>query len=376
VYVFGRGSDGEWLQRARLVPPQPAVFNEDSQIKNVSISADGNTVVVGMPDYFPYLIDEEAYDEISGEVFVYRFNGTTWVRSRLPSGARGSFGRWVSINDAGDLIALSRGESYDPAKPRHVVLYRNINGSWQAVRSFPASYPTFCDRHALSADGSTLVQSCILSSTSSPQVLRTYLRTWSGPNWTVREDIPLEFAGSSGVALPGAGLAVDGTGSTIAVNTRDENAGTVEGTERFEVQVFHRDGTYSKVAALLPGPWNTDYSRMLYGNRIALSDDGGTLAVADPSDNGAGKGPRAAPLNPTTTHNGAIYVYRLRNTWLLANMVKPNTGVEGSLGQEVALSANGQTLIVGSGAESSTAQGIGGDWTEGYTHASGAVWMY
>jgi hypothetical protein len=42
----------------------------------------------------------------------------------------------------------------------------------------------------------------------------------------------------------------------------------------------------------------------------------------------------------------------------------------------VALSANGQTLIVGSNAESSTAHGIGGDWTEGYSQASGAVWMY
>jgi len=35
-------------------------------------------------------------------------------------------------------------------------------------------------------------------------------------------------------------------------------------------------------------------------------------------------GPRAAPLKPATDRSGAVYLYRLRNTLRLANMVKPN----------------------------------------------------
>jgi hypothetical protein len=56
---------------------------------NVGISADGNTVVLGMPQYF-----HQEFDEDSGEVFVFHFNGTSWTRTRLSSGSRGAFGRW------------------------------------------------------------------------------------------------------------------------------------------------------------------------------------------------------------------------------------------------------------------------------------------
>jgi hypothetical protein len=378
VYVFRRGSNGEWQQRARLVPPRPGVIAGDDYVKSVSISADGNTVVVGMPNYFREWLDEELYDDVSGEVYIFRFNGTSWVRSRLYAGAgsRGSFGNWVSINDAGDLIAVASGESYVSSIPRQVFIYRNINGSWEPVRSISAIPETYCDNNALSADGSTLVQSCL--DRQGPPLyrrLRNYLRTWSGPNWTVREDIPLEIAGASSAEMQGRGLAVDRTGSTIAAQIYEISAVSQGGDGLAEVQVFHRDGAYSRAAVLSPGSWRAAYLRGVYGTRIAMSDDGGTIAVGDYMDNGYGTGPRAAPLNPTTTATGAVYIYRLRNTWRLANMVKRNYG-QVNFGNEVALNGNGQTLIVGDAVDSSAAQGIGGDWANSDVLQSGAVWLY
>jgi hypothetical protein len=118
-----------------------------------------------------------------------------------------------------------------------------------------------------------------------------------------------------------------------------------------------------------------------FGRSVAISDDGSTIAVGDTFDTGRGTGPRAAPLLPDGPYVGAVYVYRLKNTWRLASMVKPNylpvtAGDYKVFGNNVALNGNGQTLIVGEESESSPAQGIGGNWANEGELRSGAVWMY
>jgi hypothetical protein len=384
VYVFRRGNSGEWVQRARLLPTVPPVRSFDDTRMNVRISADGNTVVLGMPNYLREVVEEGSLDDVSGEVFVFHFNGTSWVRSRLYAGAgsRGSFGRWVSVNDTGDLIALGSGESVEAPIPRHAFIYRKVGDAWQPVRDIQAMPgKDYCDNGALSADGSTLVQNCrqVMASDPGSVILRNYVRTNSGPNWTIREEMALELAGAqSDEGVYSFGLAVDRTGNTIAAQIYvDAHAG--DGPA--EVHVFHRDGAYSRVAKLLPGAWQSTDLRSDFGRSVAISDDGSTIAVGHATDIGYGTGPRAAPLNPGGGISGAVYVYRLRTTWRLANMVKPNyltvlPGNYNRFGEVVALNGNGQTLIVGDRWESSSAQGIGGEWASEAAPRSGAVWMY
>ena len=59
---------------------------------------------------------------------------------------------------------------------------------------------------------------------------------------------------------------------------------------------------------------------------------------------------------------------------------RPNVAVAlpSTFGHEVALNGNGQTLIVGHSAESSDADGVGGDWNNynGNGADSGAVFLY
>jgi hypothetical protein len=194
----------------------------------------------------------------------------------------------------------------------------------------------------------------------------------------VREEMPLQIPGAVASRSWSIGLAVDGTGNTIAAHISEDTSVTGRDNGPSEVHVFHRDGAYSRVAVLTPGAWRSLERRSAYGVDIAISNDGDTIAVGDSRDNGAGRGPRAAPLNPATIESGAVYVYRLRNNWRLANMVKPNYdyGQVAVFGRALALSGNGQTLLVGQKNENSSAQGIGGDWANVDAPASGAVWMY
>ena len=172
--------------------------------------------------------------------------------------------------------------------------------------------------------------------------------------------MPLEMAPQSDYGVYSVGLAVDRTGSTIAAQVY---MATHEGDGPGEVHVFRRDGAYSRVAILTPGAWNVPDARSSFGLDVAISDDGGTIAVGQSADTGYGTGPRAAPLNPGSAYSGAVYVYRLKNTWQLANIVKPNYLPNSTVfGYQVALNGNGQTLLVGDRFEGSPAQGIGGNW--------------
>jgi hypothetical protein len=380
VHVFRRGANGVWVQRAKLNPPRPAYIWTGTNDMRVRISADGNTVVLGMPNSTTQEPPEEGNDTVTGEAYVFHFDGARWHRSRLYSGAndRGRFGNWVGINDAGDIVAVDAGDSSTYTVPRKIYLYRKINGSWQPVRAIGATMGTeFCQHGALSGDGSAVVETCRAGTMIS--TTRRYLRIHSGPNWTVREEIPFEMvAPSTATRFSSIGIAVDDTGSTIAAQIF--TAGPGQHTGPVEVQVFRRQGTFTRVAVLTPGAWRNAADNSWYGLALALSGDGGTLAVGDAFDNGYGTGPRAAPLTPTTSTTGAVYVYRLRSdTWRLANMIKPNYQGSGLLplfGMDVSLNFNGQTLAVGHPNESSSATGIGGNWASGETSGSGAVFMY
>jgi hypothetical protein len=376
LYVFRRGANGAWIRRARLQPTIP-VWIEGSNTMNVAISGDGNTVVLGMPNYW-----HQEFDPQSGEVFVFRFNGTSWVRTRLLSGNRGTFGKWVAMNDAGDTIAVASGEAVEPAVSSWVFIYKLNNGVWQPVRAFQdqPGDAIGCGDSALSGDGTTVAQTCI-ERDSAGNVLRRFVRMHSGPNWTVRDDLPMVMSTPSADGYGMFGVTLDGTGDTVAaqIHAFDPPFPAPPTNGPAEVHVFKRSaGVYSKVAELTTGPWRAPANRHFFGfGGLALSGDGGTLAVGDSHDNGLGLGPRAAPLNPGEARTGGIYVFRLSGSWRLANMVKPQRAEDSqTFGRVLALNGNGQTLIVGYPLDASDADGIGGDWNRGGAQSSGAVFMY
>jgi hypothetical protein len=375
IYVFRR-SAGIWRQRARLEPTIPP-FIEGSNVMKVAMSADGNTVALGMPNYF-----HEEFDTRSGEVFVFRFNGSSWVRTRIPAIARRAFGRWVALNDAGDTLAIARGDTLSPAVPRRIDIYKLANGVWTPVRSIGdmPGHTEFCDQGVLSADGSTVAEVCEEGPVGTTPA-RIYVRTHAGSNWTARADIPLQMSVNSDFGYGYGGIAIDGTGHTVAAQIFVANGPNPQDGPS-EVQVFERnDGVWEKEATLTPGAWRANAQRNFYGQSIALSGDGDDLVVGDPWDNGLGTGPRAEPLNPGQARTGAVYIYRYRHDWwYLYNMVKPNYHPDNApyltFGTDVELSGGGTALIVGESGESSDAEGISGSWNNIRAPGSGALWLY
>jgi hypothetical protein len=367
VYIF-KFNGGRWRQRARLVPPIPPSIRGTNVMK-VAISADGYTVALGMPNY----LSQEA-DNRSGAVFVFHSDGTKFTRTRIPAGTRDLFGRWIGLNDAGDTLAIAHGV--------RVAIYKLVDGTWTQVRGIAnrTGHAEICDQGVLSADGSTVAESCEEGPVGSTPA-RVYIRTHSGDNWTTRADLTLQMSFPSESGYGHGGIAIDRTGNVVAAQIFAKS-GSNPDVGPSEVHVFEReDGVYEKAAVLAPGAWRSNAQRSSFGQSIAISGNGIVLAVGDALDNGLGNGPRAAPLIAGPARTGAVYVYRYRNDWwYLYNMVKPNYHPDDApnltFGNDVEFDEDGIAMLVGESGESSNAQGISGGWQNITAPSSGAVWLY
>ena len=377
VYLWQRRSDGTWYQRARLQAVDHIVSEIGEPIPRaelrVATSGTGNTVAVGMPSY-----THEPSDGYAGEVDIFRFTKGAWTRTRLPHGPAAYTGQSVALSEDGYTLMVGTNASHGGFQ-----VFRNSNGVWRYLRTMSRPVSNFtedCTFTRLSRDFSTVADICT-EPVSATRPAREYVRVFSGANWSVRTDIDLNFPASGPFPPPGthydhSALALDRTGATVAVQFGQPffvNASPVG-----EVRVYKRAGaSYAYVTTLTTGSWRFDDFKELFGDAIAFSGDGRTLAIGDIADNGVGSGPSAAPLEGEENPSGAAYIYRLTDRWRLMNVVKPNVGsLVTTFGKVLVLSETGKTLVVGAEDEDSAASGVGGDWANTDRPNSGALFMY
>jgi hypothetical protein len=115
-----------------------------------------------------------------------------------------------------------------------------------------------------------------------------------------------------------------------------------------------------------------------FGFSVAFSADGNTLAVGARLEDSSARG-----INGNQTENldpsaGAVYVFtRSAGVWSQQAYVKAsNTGVGDEFGTAVALSADGNTLVVGAPLEDTNARGIGGDQGNDLQTDAGSVYVF
>src|SRR5688500_16119717 len=114
------------------------------------------------------------------------------------------------------------------------------------------------------------------------------------------------------------------------------------------------------------------------GNTVALSRDGGTLAVGAPHEASRSAGVNPSQSDNSTMNAGAVYVYtRSGTSWTQQAYVKPsNPQRNAHFGSVVALSDDGNTLAVGAAWESGAATGINGNQKDLTIPQAGAVYVF
>jgi hypothetical protein len=201
-----------------------------------------------------------------------------------------------------------------------------------------------------------------------------------------------------GGALPGHTgntVALSRDGSTLAVGAPHEASGAAginpnqsdnSTMNAGAVYVYTRSGTsWTQQTYLKP---SNPQRNAHFGTVVALSDDGNTLAVGAVWESGAATGINGNQKDLTIPQAGAVYVFvRSGGRWLQQAYVKAsNTGKAGAspedpgegdqFGFSLALSGNGNTLVVGAPSEDSSAIGVNGNQADDGFNSAGAVYVY
>jgi hypothetical protein len=318
----------------------------------VAISADGNTAVVGAP-----------YDNSStGAVWIFTRSGGTWSQQGtklVGTGATGAAlqGYSVAISADGNTI-LSGGEA-DNSNMGAVWVFTRSGSVWTQQGSklvgsgATAGFSAYegCSV-TLSADGNTAAFGGygLGSNTGS-----TWVFTRSGGVWTQQGSRLVGSGAVVGIAGQGYSVALSADGNTLL--TGGYMDGWAVGTATGAAWIFTRTGTtWSQQGSKLVGTGSAA-GNVAQGASVALSADGNTALIGGYADNNS---------------KGAAWVFtRTGATWTQqgVKLVGAVASVQSYQGNSVALSADGNTAIVGGYMDVNTTGG--GGWVYKRT---GATW--
>jgi hypothetical protein len=251
------------------------------------------------------------------------------------------YGLSVAMTPDGDVLAVTssiRSEGGGPAGlPRTdvVEIWERSGREWSHAATLvpPAgSTSSFIGGLlAISDDGSTVVAS---AQTDSPADYSLLVYERDGASWAFRQDI--DAAGDRGAAGSGpgqrTGLAISGDGDVIALGTPSlwgYDPAETTGMVRVYTQAGDAWGETARLASPDPA---TAWS---FGISVGLSADGATLAVGSAAESSRNTGP------------GGVYVYRSTpgGGWGTPTSIA-SPGFPQTLGERLAMSADGKTLLV------------------------------
>lgn len=409
---------------AYMKPPAPDFGDQFGM--DVAVSDDGRTVAVGA-------LNEDSTVVNSGTVYVFAQDAEgAWSQQATlkASNAGGAdlFGAEVALSANGSTLAVGapyeassatgvNGDETDNSADASGAVYvftRDASGAWTQQAYVKASNTEIGDEFgigddrfgtaiALSDDGNTLAVGAYLEDSNAMGVggdpfnndaresgaVYVYERDQNGA-WSHEAYLKASNAGVEDTF--GQALALAGDGNTLAVGAQREN-GSATGVggadddnaeDSGAVYVYARDGNAGWVHQAYVKASNTEAADR-FGNALALSADGNTLAVGAVAEDSVATGVSAGTTGGADNNrinSGAVYLF-LRDesgTWAQEAYVKAsNTDRNDEFGASLALSGDGQVLSVGAGGEGSGATGVSVDGTGEFDNAafrSGAVYVF
>lgn len=369
VYVFVY-TDQAWTQQAYVKAHNPGAGDEFGA--SVALSPDGNTLAVGAPFEASAASgiegdqdDDSAPD--AGAAYVFWRDGQMWVRQayvKASNSERGDeFGASVAISHDGDTLAIGApledgatagfdGNQHSDAAPDAgaVYMFARDEQAW-AQRTYAKASNSAADAVddefgwtvALSHDGQTLAVGAPFEDQSDDARQHAgfvHVFVRDERAWVPQTCIAAANAGADDYF--GASVALSDDGNTLAVGAPFEDGDSTQ--DAGAVHVFARDGQAWAQQARIEAA-NADVADY-FGSSVAISADGSTLAVGAPFEDSVGE---HDPHDDAAQSAGAVYVFaRDGQAWTQSAYVKAdNVGMGDNFGSSVALSSDGHTLAIG-----------------------------
>jgi hypothetical protein len=344
---------------------------------SVAISADGTTAVVGgMGD-----------NEDNGAIWIFTRSGDTWSQQ----GPKLTGTDCVGATQLGTSVAISAdgstviaGGSGDNDNVGAAWVFTRTSGIWtqqggKLVGSGSTGYAMQGASVGISADGNTVA---IGGDGDGGAVGAVWIFTRSAGSWS-QAGSKLVGSGYDGNVSQGSALALSGDGQTLVIGSALEGQGTAPVWVFVNSGGWQQQGSYLTATGAVPDPdgqntslavshdgntfvlgenqdndqtgaawiftrtsgiWTQDGSKLVgsgatgkagQGGAVAISKDGGTIAVGGDDDN---------------SDQGAVWVFQyVSGNWLQVGEKLVGTGASGSAiqGTGVALSGDGRTILSG-----------------------------
>jgi len=200
----------------------------------------------------------------------------------------------------------------------------------------------------------------------------TLIRAWLRPNDVAPyQQLPDMLSGTSGTVLLPSTAALDWTQARIRVQACTAALVCTDSNEQLLTQAILLGAIgYFKAS-------NT-FSGDMFGTPIALSADGNTLTVAALGEDSSATGIDGNQADNSASLSGAVYVFvRVGGNWSQQAYVKAsNTQDNDQFGTGLAISADGNTLVVGAPGEDGGVAGINGNQADNTLPSAGAVYVF
>ena len=360
--------------------------------QSMSISGDGNTLVVGAPDEdgsstgVNAAVNDGATN--AGAAYVFQRSGATWSQQAYIKASNTDsddfFGAVVGLSADGNTLAVGApfeaGMNNVAPASGAVYVFRRSGGVWlqQAyIKAFNAErVDSFGGAVSLSANGNTLVVGAPFEDGASTRINgvddststdsgAAYVYRFNAGAWTQQAYIkPLNtgmghtFGGAADISADGNTIAVGAfmeNGASTGINGVNVGSSTASGA----AYIFRfNSGSSAWTQQAYIKPHNTGAGDQ-FGRPLSLSADGNVLAVSAALEGGASTGVNSVDMGSSTA-SGATYVFKFSsNVWSQQAYIKPfNTGANDGFGRTVSLSGDGNTLAVGASNENGSSTGI------------------
>lgn len=402
VYVFVR-TGGVWSEQAylRASTPDPG----DSFGAAVALSADGNTLAVGLPDEDSAIGTDSADNSLSGAgaVFTFTRSGTTWSQEAYLkaafTGMDDHFGGSLALSADGNRIAIGAphedsdetgtsgtGNNNSAIDAGAVYTFTRVGATWSPEAYIKASNAEAGDEFgfslALSADSGRLVVGAPSEDSAATTVNgnqtdesimsggAAYAYNRVNTTWLQQAYVKpssIDFGDSFGRAMA---LSRDGRILVIAAPGEDQfqlNSGAV-------FTFAYGDPTWAETAKLKA--FTVDDGDQ-YGVSVAATTTGADLYMGAPNEDSSAVKLGGNQADNSIADSGAAYAYSRHvsgDGWMVGFYGKATAPGPGDLfGFSMAVNGDGRVVAAGAPYEDSSARGIDGDATNDDRMDSGAV---
>jgi hypothetical protein len=357
AWVWTRNG-GVWTQQGPKLVGSGTANSEAEQGTSVSLSSDGNTALIGA------IYDDNG----TGAGWVWTRSANVWSQQGTKLVAPVATGsvplQGISVSLAGDGNTAIIGGYQDDHGTGAAWIWTRSASAWSQRSKLVGSgaeggIGQGCSV-ALSADGSTAI---VGGSNDNGAQGAAWVWTRNAGAWT-QQGNKLVGADAEGGAAQGASVTISSDGNTAIVGGPwdDDNAGAI--------WVWTRsNGVWSQQGPKLVG--SAAVGKGQQGTAVAVSADGNTAVVGGP---GSPINYSSSPFEPPdiSSAGGAWIWTRSGDVWTeVTRLTAPDASIVARQGIAVAISADGNTALVGGETGAWVWTKAGGSWSQQGTNLTG-----